>query len=187
MAVARATEQVRSRRPRGRDGEGRLRPSWYAVGWAVVALVVAASLVGLGVFLPRLSAASARGDERAQILHAARQEAIDFTTLDYRHLDADLGRVLAGSTGSFGKEYRAGAAQLRAMFNRYHTTATGQVLEAGLVSSDPDSARVLVVADQTVHSAQSTTDAPDQRHYRMQLDLVLRDGRWLVSDLQFVG
>ena len=61
----------------------------------------------------------------------------------------------------------------------------GEVLDAGIVSDDADSARVLVVADSTVTNA--AQPQPQKRHYRMQLDLVRSGGRWLVSDLQFVG
>jgi Mce-associated membrane protein len=59
------------------------------------------------------------------------------------------------------------------------------VLEAGVVSMDEDSATVVVVADSQVTN--KSTDEPQPRHYRLQLDLVLEDGRWLTSDLQFVG
>ena len=59
------------------------------------------------------------------------------------------------------------------------------MLDAGIVSDDADSARVLVVADSTVTN--SADAKPSKRHYRMQLDLVRHGSRWLVSDLQFVG
>ena len=59
------------------------------------------------------------------------------------------------------------------------------MLEAGLVSLDDDSARVLVVADSTVTNAAGSD--PQRRHYRLQLDLARHGQRWLVSDLQFVG
>jgi Mce-associated membrane protein len=61
----------------------------------------------------------------------------------------------------------------------------GKVLQAGLVSSDQDSARVIVVADSTVSNL--NTQSPQPRHYRLQLDLVRQGSRWLTSDLQFVG
>ncbi len=63
--------------------------------------------------------------------------------------------------------------------------SNGEVLEAGIVSDDDDSARVLVVADSTVTNAAS--EQPQKRHYRLQMDLVRDGDRWLVSDLQFVG
>jgi Mce-associated membrane protein len=150
-----------------------------------LAAVVAASLVVLALAVPKVASAGERDDRRAAILHAARQHAVNFTTLDYRRLEPDLQRVLAGATGDFRKEFEAGTKNLTELVTKNQAVSEGQVLEAGIVSSDADSARVLVVADSTVTNARSRE--PEKRHYRIQLDLVSQHGRWLVSDLQFVG
>jgi Mce-associated membrane protein len=174
VAVARAPQQVTRR----------LSGNRLAV--ALLTLVAVAALVATGVLAPRISAASARDDRRDAVLHAARQQAVNFTTLDYRHLDRDLGRVLAASTGDFRKQFRAGTKDLTQLVTQNKAIARGEVLDAGLVSSDADSARVLVVADSTVTNTGSPK--PEKRHYRIQMDLVrAHGGRWLVSDLTFVG
>ncbi|MGZ4614458.1 MAG: hypothetical protein ACXV4A_02765 [Actinomycetes bacterium] len=150
---------------------------------AVLAVAVTVALV------PRVSSASAQENRRDAILQAARQQAVNFTTLDYRHLDRDLGRVVAGSTGDFRKQFRSGTQDLTKLVTANKAVATGEVLDAGVVSDDADSARVLVVADSTVTNTGSPT--PQKRHYRIQMDLVrdpsVQGGRWLVSDLTFVG
>ncbi|GAA2393187.1 hypothetical protein GCM10010255_23990 [Streptomyces coeruleofuscus] len=125
-------------------------------------------------------------DQRRQgILAAARQSALNFTSLDYRHYDRDSANVLAGATGEFKKQFTAQTDQLTKLVAQNKSVSEGQVLEAGIVRSDEDSARVLVVADSKV----SNTAAPEgeARTYRLQLDLVHRDGRWLTSDVEFVG
>ena len=155
-----------------------------AVLGALALLVVAAAVTSL-VLAPRVSAAQSHADRDQAILHAARQEAVDFTTLDYRQLDRDLGRVLSGSTGSFKQEFQAGTKDLRTVVTTNQTVSKGSVLSAGIVTSDDDSARVLVVADSLVTNTKDTTGTP--RHYRLQLDLVRQHGAWLTSDLQFVG
>lgn len=144
-----------------------------------------AALVLIGVSASRLSAAAARDHRRATVLAAARQQAVNFTTLDYRRLDRDLGRVLAGATGDFRRQFRAGTSDLSDLVRQNRAVSRGEVLDAGIVSEDADSARVLVVADSTVTNTAAST--PQKRYYRMQLDLVRRGSRWLVSDLQFVG
>ena len=144
-----------------------------------------AALVGTGLVAPKISAAAARDDRRAEVLHAARQQTVNFTTLDYRHIDRDLGRVLKGSTGDFRKQFRAGTQNLTELVTANKAVAKGAVLEAGIVSSDSDSAEVLVVADSTVVNTASPKG--EKRHYRLQLKLVRQQGRWLVSDLTFVG
>ncbi|MGH8894715.1 MAG: hypothetical protein ACRDWY_15645 [Actinomycetes bacterium] len=140
-------------------------------------------LIALAV--PQLSDAADRGERRTEILQAARQHAVNFTTLDYRRLDRDLGRVLDGATGEFRTQFEAGTKDLSELVTANKAVSEGEVLEAGLVSDDADSARVLVVADSTVTNA--ADPKPQKRHYRLQLDLVRDGDRWLVSDLQFVG
>jgi Mce-associated membrane protein len=171
MAAARTAEPVRLVGAR-------------ALTTAVLALA-AAAVVMILVTVPRISVATDRDQRRTEVLEAARQQAVNFTTLDYRHLDRDLGRVLAGSTGDFRRQFRKGTADLSQLVTANRAVSQGEVLEAGVVSDDADSARVLVVADSTVTNAAST--GPQRRHYRLQMDLVHRGSRWLVSDLQFMG
>jgi Mce-associated membrane protein len=151
----------------------------------VLAVLTVAALIGIGVLVPRISSAAARDGQRADVLHAARQETVNFTTLDYRHLDRGLGRVLRGSTGDFREQFRAGTDNLTSLVTANKAVAKGDVLDAGLVSSDSDSAVVLVVADSTVTN--TANPKGEQRHYRLQLSLVRQKGHWLVSDLTFVG
>ncbi len=155
----------------------------WLLGLLVLVAVAAAALSATS--LAQLSDAAGRDDQRARILDDARQHAVNFTTLDYQELDRDLGRVLDGATGDFRKQFEQGTSDLSTLVTENQAVSRGEVLEAGIVSSDDDSARVLVVADSTVTN--SADPDPQKRHYRMQLDLVRSGDRWLVSDLQFVG
>ncbi|MGX1560723.1 hypothetical protein [Streptomyces sp. NPDC055506] len=149
----------------------------------VAATVITTALtlwLALGLYEQR------EADQRHQgILAAARQSALNFTSLDYRHYDRDSENVLAGATGDFKKQFTAQTDQLTKLVAQNKSVSEGQVLEAGIVRSDEDSARVLVVADSKV----TNTAAPEgeARTYRLQLDLVHKDGRWLTSDVEFVG
>ncbi|PKW07492.1 Mce-associated membrane protein [Streptomyces sp. 1222.5] len=138
--------------------------------------------VWLGLKLADQRAAEHR---RQDVLSAARQSALNFTSLDYRHYDRDSGNVLKGATGDFKKQFAAQTEQLTKLVAQNKSVSEGQVLEAGIVRSDARSARVLVVADSKV----TNTAAPEgqARTYRLQLDLVRVDGRWLTSDVAFVG
>ncbi len=180
MVVARPAQQV-ANPPAAQVALPRRR----LVLFAVLVLVTVAALVGTGVLAPKISSAGARDDRRADVLQAARQQAVNFTTLDYRHLDRDLGRVLAGSPGDFRKQFQAGTENLTQLVTANKAVSKGEVLDAGLVSSDADSARVLVVADSSVTNTSSPKG--EKRHYRIQLDLVRHESTWLVSDLTFVG
>ncbi|AZQ40371.1 hypothetical protein EJ357_13420 [Streptomyces cyaneochromogenes] len=152
-----------------------------------VGLIAATVLTtALTVWLALGMYAHREADQRRQdILAAARQSALNFTSLDYRHYDRDSANVLAGATGDFKKQFAAQTKQLTDLVDQNKSVSEGQVLEAGIVRSDDNSARVLVVADSKV----TNTAVPqgEARTYRLQLDLVHRDGRWLTSNVEFVG
>ncbi|MFG2353291.1 hypothetical protein [Streptomyces sp. NPDC048521] len=151
-------------------------------GLVTVTVLTAVLSVWLGLKLADQRGAQQR---RQDILAAARQSALNFTSLDYRHYERDSGNVLKGATGDFKKQFAAQTEQLTKLVAQNKSVSEGQVLEAGIVRSDERSARVLVVADSKV----TNTAAPEgqARTYRLQLDLVRVDGRWLTSDVAFVG
>jgi Mce-associated membrane protein len=152
---------------------------------ALLGLGVVAVLAVVVVLAIRLQDAQAQDQRREDILQAARQQGVNITTLDYSSVDKDLARVLAQSTGTFRKEFEAGTKDLTDLVVKNKAVSTGEVLAAGIVTSDSDSARVMVVADSTVSN--SASEQKQVRHYRMQLDLVRRGDRWLTSTLTFVS
>lgn len=157
-------------------------PRWLA---AALAVLVLALLVTGGVLLPGWLDARAEDERRRAVLRAATAEVVAFTTLDYRDLEPSIERVLDGATGEFEEQFESSRAQLEQLSRDNESVSEGRVLEAGVVSMDEDSATVVVVADSQVTN--KSTDEPQPRHYRLQLDLVLEGDRWLTSDLQFVG
>ncbi|MDX2596439.1 hypothetical protein PV343_29930 [Streptomyces sp. WI03-4A] len=153
-----------------------------SVGLVAATVLMTVLSVWLGLKLSDQRGAEQR---RQDVLAAARQSALNFTSLDYRHYDRDSGNVLKGATGGFKKQFAAQTEQLTKLVAQNKSVSEGQVLEAGIVRSDEHSARVLVVADSKV----TNTAAPggEARTYRLQLDLVRVGGRWLTSDVAFVG
>ncbi|CAM5522673.1 hypothetical protein [Streptomyces purpurascens] len=168
-----------ARRPHGMKP---VRPGVLTAGLVAATVLTTALTLWLALTLYDQREADQR---RQGILAAARQSALNFTSLDYRHYDRDSANVLAGATGDFKKQFTAQTEQLTQLVAQNKSVSQGQVLEAGIVRSDEDSARVLVVADSKV----TNTAAPEgeARTYRLQLDLVHKDGRWLTSDVEFVG
>ncbi|WP_254705465.1 hypothetical protein [Streptomyces vilmorinianum] len=149
---------------------------------AVAAAALTASTAWLGTLLHGHHATEQRHQD---ILAAARQSALNFTSLDYRHYDRDSKNVLTGATGDFKKQFSAQTAELTKLVAENKSVSEGQILDAGIARADERTARVLVVADSKVNN----TAAPEgtARTYRLQLDLVFEDGRWLTSDVEFVG
>ena len=83
-------------------------------------------------------------DNRAAALAAGRQIAVNFVTMNAASFDADTKRVLDESTGAFQKEYASTLAQLKPVVTANKTVSTVERAEASLVSSDDDSAKVIV-------------------------------------------
>ena len=154
----------------------------------MLAAVVLVAVLGLLVWtgLRWYDARQLAGAHQAA-LAAAKQTTVDFVTISASSVDSDLQRIADGATGDFKDEFTRGMPQVRQAVVENKVESTGQVLRAGLVSGDLDSAVVLVAVDASVKNA----GAPDGRlsHYRIQVDVALDpdSGRWLVARLQFVG
>ena len=163
------------------------RGSGGGVGWPVLLLaVLLIALIAAGTYTGlEWNKARAEQERRDDVLDAARAEALAFTTLDYKTVDADIATVLAGATGSFKNQFEASKGQVKELTTEAESVSRGKILEAGLVAADNDSATVILVADSTVTNVNS--ESPQPRHYRIQMDLALVKDRWLTSDLQFVG
>jgi Mce-associated membrane protein len=142
-------------------------------------------LVALGALLVQALRYDAVADRRADALRAAKQSALNLTSIDNREFDEDVARVLEGSTGAFRTDFEGRAKDLRSVLTENQVVSQGTVIEAGLVRDDERTATALVVVDSEVRN----TAAPEGRvnTYRMRLELELVGGRWLTSQLEFVG
>lgn len=146
----------------------------------VVLLVAAAAVLGYQVHR-----ASTLAQARQAALAAARQEALNLASVSQASLDADLKAVLGGATGDFRSEYGASESDLRRVVTTNQVTSTGNVIDAGLVHGDRNSAVALVIIDATVKNKDAPNGVP--RYYRMQLAMTRQGATWLTSTLQLVG
>jgi Mce-associated membrane protein len=101
-------------------------------------------------------------------------------------MESSIKTVRDNATGEFAKQYDKSLESLRKLMTRNKSVMEGQVLAAGVVNADPDSARVLLATKGTVQNT-STGGERSERNLRLQIDLEYVDGAWLTSDLQFVG
>jgi Mce-associated membrane protein len=174
--------------PSPTPGPGRLASLWSAPPrWltATLGVLLAALLATGGVLAWQLREATALADRRTAVLQAATEHVSTFLSIDYRQARRGTEEVLTGAAGEFKRQYAASRARLHELVRQNRTVSTGEVLSAGVVSSDPDSARVIVVADSQVQNVSSPE--PQPRHYRLQVDLARQGERWLMTSLEFVG
>jgi Mce-associated membrane protein len=163
----------------------RITPA-VALSMAALLLLTAAAV---GVTKSRQSFVEAeRSSQRAAALAAGRQLAVNFVTMDYRSFDTYSAQVLSGASGSFRADYAAKLADLKKVMVANHAVSSVKQVEAGLVSSDQDSAQVIVgVVAPTSNTA--TPQAVD-KSYRLRLDLQRTadsNATWKVINLVFVS
>ena len=152
--------------------------------------VVAALLAVASIALAAL-AASQRSDRdafdsaREAALASGRQLILNLDALSASTIDTDMKRVADAATGTFRKQFTGSEVELRKYVVARRTVSNGQILAAGVVRSDSDTATVLVAVDRTVKD--STNKEGVVAHDRWKLDLEKHGGRWLVADLQPVS
>lgn len=159
----------------------------------LLAVVLVALLVMLSLFLvkgaravPGQTDAERKAAEIAAVQKAARQRVLDFLAIDHAHMDKITAKVLAGSTGTFKKQYAASVDTLTKQATSQASLSTGSVLQVGVSDIDLDSATVAVAANSRVKN-KGTAQKWETRTWRIQLRMQKVHGQWLTSDLQFVG
>ncbi|BCJ37893.1 hypothetical protein Athai_53960 [Actinocatenispora thailandica] len=179
---------------------GARRKPWQPVG-AVVGRAwrsLAATRVAVAVLAVILAGALGAGgyagwrhyqhrqDEKARkaAVSAAETTVSNFMSISTKTVDHDLKRVLTGATGDFRTQFKNGMGQTKTAVVENKVTSKAHVKWAGVVTSKRRSATVLVAMDATVKN----TNAPKGRlaHYRVKVTMAEQNGRWLVSELQFV-
>jgi len=154
----------------------------------IVILLAVLALVG-GAFVFRSHQVRSRDTAGQDRYGAAQQAASDevraLLNIDYRSPKTTIDKVKAGATADFAKEFDSGTGGLVELTMQARSVMTAEVLWAGVVEADPDSASVIVATTGTVTNTE-TGDKPAARNFRIKVDLVLQDGRWLASKLDFV-
>jgi Mce-associated membrane protein len=125
-------------------------------------------------------------ERTAAVIDAATKMANAFLNLDYEDVDASAEAVLSMATGAFRTQYQQSTEGLEKVAKRAKSVQTGEVVWAGVVAVDDDSATVIVASSGSVSNTTTKLKAVP-RSYRLQLDLTLEDGQWLTRDLQFVA
>ena len=156
----------------------------------VVTVLVACLCVVGGVMAWRTHEARERAqaeqERSGDVLEAASAEAEAFINIRYDDAQASVDKVAEGATGEFKKQYSSSTEGVLEVLKQERSVMEGEVLWAGVVDADQDSATVIAATSGTVANRQ-TQNQPVARNFRLRLDLVRENGRWLTNDLQFVG
>lgn len=121
---------------------------------------------------------------RELLLTAARQCAVNLTTIDHTRAVADVQRILDCSTGGFRDDFAARSQPFIDVVQRSQSTSTGAVTEAGLESVTGDEGVVLVAVTVRTVVAGVTDNQP--RYWRMRLTVTRTGPDAKVGKVDFV-
>ncbi|KXF55786.1 hypothetical protein AXA44_36760 [Rhodococcus sp. SC4] len=122
---------------------------------------------------------------RTSAMEVARDASISLTSIKPDAAQQSIDHILSMSTGEFKDQFAQQAATVLQMVTDSKVDSTGNVVESGLVDVDDTKAQVLTAVTATVRNAQ--TPDGEQRHFRMRVSLIQDDGRWMISNLEFVA
>ncbi len=142
--------------------------------------VALAALVGWLGF--RTYEAQSREAQRDLFVRTAQDVAINLSTVDYQHADADAQRIADSATGGFADSFAHRRQAYIDDATRTRLQLLGTVTDAGLESQNGDQGRVLVAV--TVKSADP---AHEPRFLRMRLTVQKMGDVAKVSDVAFVS
>jgi Mce-associated membrane protein len=122
--------------------------------------------------------------ERELYLRIADGAAVDITSIDYRHADADVKRILDSATGQFHDEFAKGAKPFVDIVTKEKSSSQGTVMAAGLESIAPGEAQAIVAVSVTTSVADKPAGPP--RSWRMRLTVQKSGDDFKISTVRFV-
>lgn len=166
----------------GRGGEreaGRRVPGWVLGALAALLVVV---LVGVGLLVRADRNAAAVDEARGEAVRAARTAATAILSYDYRHLDADFAKGRAFTAPPFAEQYaRTTADAVKQVATDTKASVVAQVAAVGVEQASAHRVVVVLFVNQTTTSTRLERPQVDQN--RVEMTMVERDGRWLVSQV----
>jgi Mce-associated membrane protein len=148
----------------------------------LVALVAATALVGwLGTRDYQTHQVQRQRDFFLQI---GRQGALNLTTIDWQHADADIQRVMDSATGDFYEDFAKRSKPFIDVVKKAQSKSVGTVTQAGLESASADQAQVLVAVRVETSNIGAVEQEP--RFWRMRISVEKVGDTAKVSKVAFV-
>jgi Mce-associated membrane protein len=149
-------------------------------------LLVGAVLAGLVGWLGfRVYEADAIQAQRNVFVQVARQGAVNLSTVDHEHPEADAQRILDSATGKFHDNFSHRMQSYIDNAKRMQAKLVGTVIEAGLQSQVGDLGRVLVAVK--VQSSGPAQADQEPVLWRMQITVQKTGNAGKIADVVFVS
>jgi len=152
---------------------------------AIAGLVLVLALGGLAGWMGYRGYNAYNADaERKLFLQVGRQGALNLTTIDWQHAEADVQRVLDSSTGTFYDDFQSRAEPFIQVVKQAQSKSVGAIAEAGLESASENEAQVLVAVNVNTTNAGAPEEQPRSWRMRISVQKVGDDAK--VSNVEFV-
>lgn len=152
---------------------------------AIAGIATVVALTALAGWLGHRAYESHRAQQqRALFLEVGRQGAVNLTTIDWEHADADAQRVLNASTGTFYDDFSARSRTFVDVVKQAKSKSVGTVTEAGVESESTDQAQILVAVAVQESNAGGQQQKP--RDWRMRVTVQKVGNEVKVANVGFV-
>ncbi|WP_068183263.1 Mce protein [Mycobacterium sp. UM_CSW] len=122
--------------------------------------------------------------QRELLVQIGRQGALNLTTIDWHHADADVQRIMDSATGQFYDDFSQRSKPFIDVVKKAQSTSVGTITEAGLESQSGEEAQVLVAV--SVKTSNIGAVEQDPRHWRMRITVQKVGAGAKVSNVGFV-
>jgi Mce-associated membrane protein len=123
-------------------------------------------------------------ERRLLFIEVGRQGALNLTTIDWHHADADVKRVLDSATGTFFDDFSKRQQPFIEVVKKAQAISKGTITEAGLESESGDEAQVLVAVSVKTSNIGAAEQEP--RAWRMRISVQKSGDDAKVSNVAFV-
>jgi Mce-associated membrane protein len=160
----------------------RLTPIRLGATFGIATVVALTALAGW--FGHRAYEAHRAQQQRELFLEVGRQGAVNLTTIDWQHADADAQRILNASTGRFHDDFAVRSKSFVDVVKQAKSTSVGTVTEAGVESESTDQAQLLVAV--TVQETNAGAAQQQPRGWRMRVTVQKVGNDVKVANVGFV-
>jgi Mce-associated membrane protein len=152
---------------------------------AVFGLVTVVSLAALAGWFGFRGYQSHQAQEQRELLvQVARQGALNLTTIDWQHADADIQRILDSATGTFYDDFSNRSKPFIDVVKKAQSKSVGTIIESGVESQSGNETQVLVAV--SVKTSNIGAAEQDLRHWRMRITVQKVGNDAKVSNVAFV-
>jgi Mce-associated membrane protein len=123
-------------------------------------------------------------EQRQMLVQVGRQGALNLTTIDWEHADADIQRILDSATGTFYEDFSHRSKPFIEVVKKAQSKSVGTITDAGLESQSGNEAQVLVAV--SVKTSNIGAAEQDSRHWRMRVTVQKVGNEEKVSNVVFV-